>query len=179
MPLETTLTSSGRLAMIVAVSENSVIGDGGNLPWHLPADLIRFKRITMGHPIIMGRRTFESIGRLLPGRTTVIVTRRADFQQPGAVVVNSIEKALAAVKHEDLSFVIGGGEIYQQFLAWVTRVFVTRVHAEVPGDTFFPDIGLDNPRLWNLVESETHPPDERNLYSYTFQTYQKLTSDDS
>lgn len=161
------------LVLIVAVSDNGVIGNTGQLPWHLPADLARFKRLTMGHTIIMGRRTFDSIGRLLPGRTTLIVTRQKDYRVPGALVVNSVEAALAAAADDPRPFVTGGGEIYRQFLPWVSEIQLTKVHTNQPGDTLLPDLGLADADLWRLVEAETHPADERNRFSYSFMTYRK------
>jgi dihydrofolate reductase len=161
------------LVLIVAVADNEVIGNAGQLPWHLPADLARFKRLTMGHSMIMGRRTYDSIGRLLPGRTTLIVTRQADYEVPGALMVNSVEEALKAVADDVRPFVTGGGEIYRQFLPWVTEVQLTRVHTCPPGDTLMPDLGLADSGLWDLVESETHPADEKNQFSYSFLTYRK------
>jgi len=164
---------SGELVLLVAVSENGVIGNAGQLPWHLPADLMRFKRLTMGHSIIMGRRTYDSIGRLLPGRTTVIVTRQLGYEIPGAQVVHSVPAALAAVAQDDRPFVTGGGEVYQQFLPWITEINLTRVHSTQVGDTCLPDLGLEEPDIWQLIHSETHPADDRNPLSYSFLTYRR------
>lgn len=162
-----------KLSLIVAVSDNHVIGNHGGLPWHLPADLTRFKRLTMGHAIIMGRKTFDSIGRLLPGRTTVIVTRQPDYCHPGAVVVKSIDEAIEFCRTDHQPFIVGGAEIYQQFLPWISIIYLTRVHTEIEGDTYFPDIRLDDRKTWELEQSETFLPDERNPLAYTFQKYRK------
>ena len=123
------------VSIIVAMAENGVIGRDMDLPWHISADLKRFKALTMGHHIVMGRKTFESIGRLLPGRTTVIVTRQPDYQVDGAVIVNSLGAAQAAATDDSELFIIGGGQIYEIALPLADRLHVTRVHTEVDGDT--------------------------------------------
>lgn len=130
---------SKRVSLLVAVARNGVIGNKGKLPWHLPADLKRFKELTMGHHIIMGRKTYESIGRLLPGRTTVIVTRRPDYHVPGAIVAHSLEEAIAACKGDDEIFVVGGAEIFREALPIAGRIYATEIHTEVEGDVFFPE----------------------------------------
>jgi len=158
------------LAMIVAASENGLIGKGGDLPWRLSADLKQFKKLTMEHHMIMGRKTFESIGVLLPGRETVIVTRQADFQFEGATVVHSID---AAVQHardqgDPLPFVVGGAEIYRQALPQVTELFLTRVHATIDGDTYLPEIDWT---CWENVDSQRHKADDRNEFEYSFERW--------
>ena len=158
------------LAMIVAASENDAIGKGGDLPWRLSADLKQFKKLTMGHHMIMGRKTFESIGVLLPGRHTVIVTRQADFQFEGATVVHSID---AAVEHardqgDEQPFVVGGAEIYRQAMPLVTEMFLTRVHATIDGDTWLPTIDWSN---WDLAGSQRHSADDRNQFDYSFERW--------
>ncbi|MGB1927871.1 MAG: dihydrofolate reductase [Mariniblastus sp.] len=157
-----------KLAMIVAAAENDVIGINGDLPWQLSADLRRFKRLTMGHHIIMGRKTFDSIGRLLPGRTTVIVTRQSDFECDGALIANSIEEAIALCGEDDLPFVTGGAEIYRLAIPFVSEIHLTRVHTEIDGDTDLPEIAWDD---WTLVEEIGFQKDEKNNFDYSFQTF--------
>ena len=159
---------SNKLAMIVAASSNDVIGSEGGLPWHLPADLKRFKRLTMGHHIIMGRKTYESIGRLLPGRTTVIITRQPAFHVVGARMANSLEEALQIVVDDECPFVTGGAEIYELAMPKVTDIFLTRIHKDVLGDTFLPTVDWD---AFKLLESEKH--DENGLYEISFEHYQR------
>ena len=160
-----------RVSLIVAMSENGVIGCDGDLPWRLSADLRRFKRLTMGHHIIMGRRTFESIGRLLPGRTTVVVTRQPDYSAGEALVADSVPGAIAMAAGDEETFVCGGAEIYRAALADVQRVYLTRVHARVDGDTEFPEIDWTQ---WRQTESTPHIRDDRNQYDYTSQVYERI-----
>lgn len=141
------------LSMIVAKAKNNVIGVNNTLPWHLPEDLKRFKGLTMGHHIIMGRKTFESLGRLLPGRTTVIVSRNENFSVQGAIVANSVEQALALCGDDDEPFLIGGEQLYHAGLSFVNRLYITEVDLEIEGDAFLPEIDLKN---WNLVEKKDH-----------------------
>ena len=159
------------VSIIVAMAENGVIGRDMDLPWHISADLKRFKALTMGHHIVMGRKTFESIGRLLPGRTTVIVTRQPDYQVDGAVIVNSLEAAQAAATDDSELFIIGGGQIYEIALPLADRLHVTRVHTEVDGDTSFPAVDWDQ---WELVSAERHGADEKNDYDFTFESYRRM-----
>ena len=128
------------LSLIVAASRNGVIGAGGKLPWHLPADLQRFKKLTMGHPILMGRKTFKSIGKPLPGRTNIVITRQEGFQACGAAVAHSLEEALQMCEKEAEVFVIGGAEIYKQALPLADKIYLTRVEQDFEGDTFLPAI---------------------------------------
>lgn len=158
------------LCMIVAVSENGVIGRGNDLPWRLPDDLKRFKALTLGHPMVMGRRTYESIGRPLPGRTSVVLTRNPDFAAEGVTVVRSWEEALAACAGAERAFVIGGASLYRRALDECERIYLTRVHAQVEGDTRFPDGALDR---FRLVRGERHPADARHPYPFTFQDYER------
>ena len=139
------------LSLIVAHADDGVIGYHNQLPWHLPEDLKRFKQLTMGHPIIMGRKTYESLGRLLPGRTTVIVTRDPSYQVDGAKVVHSMPEALAACQEDQEPFLIGGAEMYALGLPAVTRLYITRVHTQVAGDAFFPPLDFAQ---WQLVADE-------------------------
>jgi dihydrofolate reductase len=139
--------------MIVAVANNGVIGVNNTLPWHLPEDLKRFRALTMGHHIIMGRKTYESLGRLLPGRTTVIVTRNLNYQVDGAVVVHSLNDAMRFCKQDEELFLIGGAQLYQDGLPHVQKLYMTRVDIEVDGDAFLPEIDW---RVWTLVEKKDH-----------------------
>ncbi len=154
-----------RVSLIVAMDRSGVIGRDGGLPWHLSADLKRFKQLTMGHHIIMGRKTFESLPRLLPGRTSVIVTRQTDFQAAGAIVTHDLNEAIAASRGDDEAFIIGGAEIYQQALPLVDRIYLTEVAADVAGDVRFPEFERSQ---WTAVERTEHPADERNDHPHTF-----------
>jgi len=156
------------LSVIVAVADNGVIGLDGGLPWRLPADLKRFKGLTMGHHLIVGRRTWEELGRPLPGRRMVVVTRDPDYVAEGAVVVGSLEDALAAAAGDDEPFIGGGAVIYRQAMPLADRLYRTRVHGEPDGDTFLGPLDLDG---WRLVSSEHHPADERNEYPQTFEVW--------
>lgn len=157
------------ISMIVAAAENGVIGRDGDMPWKLSADLKNFKSITSGHTIIMGRKTWDSIQRLLPGRTTVIITRQPDFHVDGALVVGSVEAAIAAT--EDPSpFIVGGAEIYRLALPLVTQIFLTRVHSEIEGDTVLPEIDFSQ---WDRIESRRYPADEKNSHDYSFELYRR------
>ncbi len=159
------------LSIIVAMSENRVIGANNQLPWHLPEDLKYFKRITMGHPIIMGRKTFESIGRPLPGRSNIVVTRQRDWSAPGVIVASDIEGALrqAALEVQNEAdqevFVIGGGELFRQTLDKVSRLYLTQVHARVDGDAYFPDFQREQ---WREIERMDYDSDQNNPYAYSF-----------
>jgi dihydrofolate reductase len=158
------------VSLIVAMTDGGVIGRDGQLPWRLSADLRRFKRLTMGHHIIMGRKTFDSIGRLLPGRTTVVITRQTDLVIPEAKIVHSLSEALQVSGDDDEVFIVGGGEIYQQALPLVDRIYQTIVHAAVDGDTVFPVLA---PSQWSIIEDERHASDERNQYEYSFQVLER------
>ena len=158
------------LSLIVAVSENGVIGRSGDLPWRLSADLRRFKRLTMGHAILMGRKTYESIGRPLPGRTSVIMTRDASYTASGCRIVSSLEQALAIGADGDELFVIGGQQIYALALPHADRLYWTQVHSVVEGDTFFPEMDWS---AWQLIEDERHSADEKNEFDYSFRRYRR------
>jgi len=150
-----------RLSIIVAASVNNIIGADGGLPWRLPEDLKRFREVTMGKPIIMGRSTWESIGRALPGRISIIVTRQAGYEAEGSIVVESINAAMKAAGDAEEVMVIGGGEIYRQFLPQADRIYLTRVLAEVTGDTTFPELDLNE---WSVVSVGEYPVgDEREI----------------
>ena len=162
------------LSCIVAMAENWVIGRGGDLPWHLPADLKRFKQLTMGHHIIMGRKTYESIGRALPGRTSVVVTRNRNFvAAPGVAVSHSLEEALEQAASDDEAFVIGGEALYRLALPSADRLYVTAIHAEVDGDVYFPGDTLDD---WHLTHEEPHEADDRHTHEYTFRVHERANS---
>lgn len=166
-----------RLSIIVAVAENGVIGREGKLPWHLPADLARFKRLTMGHTIIMGRRTWESIGRPLPGRRMIVVSRQAGYQTgtSGIEIAKSLDTALQVAEStgDAEAFVIGGSQLFREALPRADRLHVTRVRAEVAGDTFLPEVNWPD---WHLVESESHGADNRNEHPFDFQIYERMTA---
>ena len=161
-----------KIALIVAASENNVIGINDDLPWRLSADLKRFKALTMGHAIIMGRKTFDSIGRLLPGRQTVIVTRNQDFHFEGATVVHSIEAAMEACCEHEIAFLTGGAEIYRLGLSLVDEIYLTRVHTEIDGDTFLPAIDWEQ---FELVETEAFKADDKNEFDFSLSRYRKRT----
>lgn len=159
-------------SMIVAVSSNGVIGRDGDLPWHLPADLRHFKNTTMGHHLIIGRRTWIEVGKPLPGRTMVVVTRSRSFSADGVAVVHSVEDALKIARDDDEPFIGGGSQIYRIALArkLVDRIYLTRIHAEVEGDTHFPDLDANQ---WELVSEDHHEADEKNEFAYSFLRYQR------
>ena len=157
-----------KISLIVAASANGVIGADGELPWHLPDDFRYFKQVTMGKPIVMGRRTWESIGRPLPGRQNIVVTRQPDFEAAGATVADSPDAAVAAAEEAGELMIIGGGEIYRRFLPVADKVYLTSVDAEVEGDTHFP--ALDDSE-WALESSERHEADERHAYAFEFRVY--------
>jgi dihydrofolate reductase len=156
--------------MIVAMANNNIIGRNNDMPWHLPADLAYFKKITLGKPIIMGRKTFESIGRPLPGRRNIVISRDDHYQAAGIDVVNSVEQALALVDGSDEIMVIGGGAIYSHCLAKAERLYVTHIEANIEGDTQFPDF-YDG--TWLKVNSERRLSDDKNIYSLDFCVYER------
>jgi len=156
------------IALVVAMAENRVIGKNNQLIWHLPADLKHFKNLTTGHPIIMGRKTFESIGKPLPNRTNIVVTRQEDFRPEGCLVAHSLSEALMMAQQLDAEiFVIGGAEIYKQAMFLADTIYLTEVHQEFEGDTFFPEIDT---LLWIETDREEHKADEKNPYDYDFVT---------
>jgi dihydrofolate reductase len=152
------------------MARNRVIGAGGKIPWHLPGELMLFKDLTMGHHIVMGRKTYESIGRLLPGRTTVIVTRQRDYRVPGAIVAHSLEEAIAACGGDEEVFVIGGAEIFREALPLADRIYLTTVDADVAGDTLMPRF---DPAGWREQSSRSFPADERNRHAYTLAVHER------
>jgi dihydrofolate reductase len=156
------------IIMIAAVAENNGLGKDNDLLWHLPNDFKRFKEITTGHHIIMGRKTFESFPKPLPNRTHVIISRQKDFSKEGCIVVQDLEKALAVCpKNEDV-YIIGGGEIYKQFLPFADQLDITLVHNSFDADVYFPEIDLE---IWQLSSETVHQKDEKHLFDYSFQTF--------
>ena len=160
-----------RLNLIAAVASNGVIGRDNALPWRLSADLKHFKSLTMGHHLLMGRRTFSSIGRALPGRISVVITRDENFRGDGIVTAPSIERALEIASVDAEAFVCGGAQIYQQTLHRADRMFITQVHAEVKGDAFFPD--FDDVGEWKLTDREDFEADDKNDHPFSFLTYER------
>ena len=152
------------------MARNRVIGAGNKIPWHLPGELKMFKTITMGHPIIMGRKTWESIGRLLPGRTTIIVTRQRGYQVQGAIVAASLDDAIAACGSADEIFVIGGAQLFAAALPCADRIYLTTVDADVEGDTLMPQFDLAQ---WREHSSQAFEADEKNPYSYELTVYDR------
>lgn len=159
-----------QLSIITAIDENRVIGIENRLPWSLPADLLRFKRITWGKPIIMGRNTYESIGRPLPGRTNIILSRQK-IAIPGCFVYSTLEEALQNYSDEKEIFIIGGANLYQQTIAKVYRLYLTVIAHQFEGDTYFPSWNYDD---WEILEQEECVPDSQNQFSYIFQTLQRV-----
>ncbi|MEO8382435.1 MAG: dihydrofolate reductase [Acidobacteriota bacterium] len=159
--------------MIAALSSNNVIGRGDAIPWRQSTDLKRLKAMTMGHHVIMGRKTFETLPRPLPGRTNVVITRREGYAPEGVTVVHSLEEAIqvAARAGESEAFIAGGAEIYGQSMHRADRMHLTRVHVDVEGDAFFPE--FDDVSEWRLVDSEHFEADEKNEYPYSFLTYER------
>jgi dihydrofolate reductase len=158
------------LSLVVAASENDVIGRDNALPWHLPADLKHFKAITMGKPIVMGRRTYDSIGRPLPGRLNIVISRNRALRIAGVEVVGSLDEALARAGDAPEVAVIGGAELFRSALPLARRIYFTRVHGKVAGETKFPALDL---RQWREVDRSHHPADERHAYAMTFSTFER------
>jgi dihydrofolate reductase len=156
---------STRLSIIVAMAKDRVIGSNNSLPWHLPADLRHFKAVTMGHHIIMGRKTFESIGKPLPGRTSVVVTRNTQFGYPGILVAYSLQAAVALCGDDPEAFVIGGAELYRQAIPLTSRIYMTEIEASINGDTYFVELAASE---WRETSRESHPPDKDNAYPFQF-----------
>ena len=162
------------ISIIAAMDKNRLIGKGGALPWHIPEDLKRFKKITTGHPIIMGRKTFESIGRALPQRKNIIITRDKNFKSPSeTIVANSIDEALVSTKDDDEVFIIGGGELFQQILPQVDKMYLTFIEYEFAHNgqnTYFPSIDFN---AWDEIKREVVEKNEQNPFKYTFVIYKK------
>lgn len=177
-PLHVPLCSMG-LAIIVAMSENRVIGRGGGLPWHLPDDLRHFKRTTKGHTVIMGRRTFDSIGRTpLPGRANIVITRDRNYEAPGAQVSHSFAEAVTLAQRcappDAEVFVLGGADIFRLALPVAHKLYLTLVHATIEGDVHFPEFDRT---AWRLIDETQHTADANHAYAFTIQTYERSRRD--
>ncbi|MEE9363028.1 MAG: dihydrofolate reductase [Cellulophaga sp.] len=159
--------------MIAAAAENDALGKDNDLLWHLPDDFKRFKQLTTGHAIIMGRKTFESFPKPLPNRKHIVITRDRNYTiaYPNCVIVHSLEEAIKLVSNDSLSFIIGGGEIYKQGMPFATNIELTRVHSSFEADTFFPKIDTT---IWKIVETIKHDKDEKHNYDFTYITYEKF-----
>ena len=161
-----------KISLIVAAATNNVIGRDGELPWYLFEDLKRFKRLTTGKPIIMGRRTYESIGKPLPDRRNIIISSRDGLEIEGCEVVATPEDALKLAAGAEEVMVIGGGKVYEQMLPMADRIYMTRVHASVDGDTYIPDISEDE---WQVVDEENFPADDSRQYGFSFMTLDRIS----
>lgn len=160
------------ISFVVAASENNVIGKNNQLPWHLPNDLKFFKNTTWGMPVIMGRKTFESFGKMLTGRTNIVITSHKDWKADGVIAVSNLEEAVRAGAETDAKevFIIGGGEIFKQAISLANKIYITRVHTVVEGDAFFPEI---NESDWRQVSNLDFNADERHEYAYSFQLWER------
>ena len=159
------------ITLIAAVAENNALGKDNQLLWHLPDDFKRFKSVTSGHYIIMGRKTFESFPKPLPNRTHVIITRQKNYTSENCIVVDSLQKAIAICPKNEELFIIGGGEIYSQSIEIADKLDITRVHQTFEADTFFPEIDLNK---WKLTATEFHSKDEKHNFDFTFETYLRI-----
>ncbi|MFH1444853.1 MAG: dihydrofolate reductase [Candidatus Peregrinibacteria bacterium] len=171
------------VSLIVAVSKNNVIGSAGQLPWHLPDDFKRFKEITNGHPVIMGRKTYESIGKPLPNRENIVITGQQDYSAEGCTIAHSLSEALLRFVGSDAEvFIIGGGQIYRQYFelpsefgmllkTTADRIYLTRIDTSLDGDTFFPDLSSEE---WREVSREEHPADTKHKFAFTFLVYERV-----
>ncbi len=158
--------------IIVAIAQNNVIGKDNQLIWHLPNDLKHFRKLTTGNVVIMGRKTYQSIGKPLPNRTNIIISRNQDFVAEGCMVVNSLTKAIEICPMPtENCFIIGGAEIYKQAMELATKIHLTEVHATFDGDTFFPEIDRS---IWKLVSKQDFSPDEKNKFAYSFCEYERI-----
>lgn len=160
------------ISIIAAAAENNALGLDNKLLWHLPDDFKRFKKLTTGHKIIMGRKTFESFPKPLPNRLHIIITRDENYTTKfnDCIIVHSLEEALELTKNDTLTYIIGGGEIYKLGMEAANKIELTRVHVNLDADTFFPEINEQN---WKLIEEEYHPKDEKHKYDFTYLTYEK------
>ncbi|MDH4315732.1 MAG: dihydrofolate reductase [Gammaproteobacteria bacterium] len=159
-----------KISMIVAASTNGVIGMDGGLPWHLPEDLRRFRELTMGKPIIMGRTTHESIGRVLPGRTNIVLTSNPNYNAPGCEVATRLDQALAFAGEADEVMIIGGAYVYQSFLPMTERIYLTRVRANIDGDAYFPELDPDE---WTVRSKQEFPVTDDRDYGFSFQILER------
>ncbi|GAB2765921.1 dihydrofolate reductase [Salinimicrobium soli] len=160
-----------KVTMIAAAGENNELGKDQDLVWHLPDDFKRFKQLTTGHHIIMGRKTFETFPKPLPNRTHIVITRQKDYKKDGAVVAHSLKEALELAGDDPQPFIIGGGEIYKMALPSADKIELTRVHGTFEADAYFPEF---NEKNWKLLESEYHPQDQKHAYSFTYLTYERV-----
>ena len=156
------------ITIIAAIAKNNALGKDNKLIWYLPADLKRFKKVTLGHHIIMGRKTFESLGKPLPNRTTIIITRNKNYTQHGCIVVNSLNEAIEAAKEDENPYILGGAEIYKQALNIADKLDLTFVHQNFEADVFFPEIDF---KIWKETSREDFKSDEKNKFNYSFVTY--------
>lgn len=163
------------ITIIAAIAKNNALGKNNDLIWHLPADLKRFKKVTSGHHILMGRNTFESIGRPLPNRTTIIITRNKDYVKEGCLIANSLEEALEMAQDDEKIFIIGGAQIYKYAIEnnFADALDITLVHHEFEADAFFPEIA---DAVWEITESEDFEADEKNKFDYSFLRYKKIAN---
>jgi dihydrofolate reductase len=161
------------ISLVVAAATNNAIGKDGKLPWHLPNDMKHFKNVTWGMPIVMGRKTFESLGKALPGRKNIVISRQPGWKADGVITVKNMEDALFVVKEADAKevMVIGGGEIYKTLFDKAHRIYLTRVEAEPEADIFFPSL---KPGEWHLMSQQDHEADAKNAYNYSFQVWERL-----
>jgi dihydrofolate reductase len=158
------------ISIIAAIDENNVLGKDNKLIWHLPADLKHFKELTTGHHIIMGRKTWESIGKKpLPNRTNIVITRDKNYKAEGCTLVNSLDSALDAVKNDEEVFVVGGAEIYKQAMGKASKMYITRIHHKFEGDTFFPEIGKE----WFEAINNDFEKDDKNKYDFSLCEYER------
>lgn len=168
-----TAATGPRLSLIVAMAKNRVIGADGRIPWHLPNELQLFKSVTMGHHIIMGRKTYESINRLLPGRSTVIVTRQKDYAVPGAKIAHTLDEAVALCAGDSEIFVIGGGELYRAAMSKADRIYLTVVDADPIGDTYMPEFDTTQ---WRVHSTQRFGKDERHAHDYYFEIHERIAA---
>lgn len=159
------------LSLIVAIAQNNVIGKDNMLVWYLPADMRFFKNTTMGHTLIMGRKTFESFGKPLPGRKTLVITRQKGWKYDGVTVVHSLQDAISSAPGDEEVFIIGGAEVYRQAMPYCQKMYITIIHNDFEGDTYFPPVDYSQ---WKLMSDEMHLPDEKNLYSYSFRVFERI-----
>jgi|TARA_B110000967_G_C18892689_1_gene568464 dihydrofolate reductase len=169
-PKKNDVVKKQTITLIAAIANDNALGKDNDLIWHLPADLKRFKTTTSGHHIIMGRNTYESIGKPLPNRTSVIITRNPDYKAEGCIVVNSLDEALKVAKNDDAPFIIGGAQIYKEAVHYADKLDITEVHQSFEADVYFPEI---NTTIWQETSREDFAADEKNKYDYSFVTYEK------
>ena len=161
------------ITLIAAMSDNRVIGKDNQLIWHFPEDLKHFKHLTSGHHVIMGRKTFESVGKPLPNRTNIIITRQTNYEAEGCLIAHSIKEALAMVKGDEQPFIVGGAEIYKQALDFANTIELTIIHGKYDGDSYFPEFDLS---IWKLARGEKKEADAKHIHPYEFLTYKKIVS---